>query len=119
MNIQGVTTTPVDHPRIAELKRAAQGIEAMFVKLLVAQLRKDGFGGFFGGGTAGEIYADFADQAIAETIAKGRGIGIAEMIRQTLEPRVLQRIAAEEVLRQRANHATRNSGSNTNSGGME
>ncbi|MER3412784.1 MAG: hypothetical protein C4341_00805 [Armatimonadota bacterium] len=101
MRIKSVATAP-DHPRIAELKRAAQGIETMFLKLLAAQLRKDGFGGFLGGGTAGEIYADFVDQAIAETLARGQGIGIARLITKTLEPRVQQRIAAEEVLRKRA-----------------
>jgi Rod binding domain-containing protein len=119
MKTQNVTAIPGDHPRIAELKRAAQGIETMFIKLLVTQLRKDGFGGFFGGGTAGEIYADFADQAIAETIAKGRGVGIAEMIRKTLEPRVLQRIAAEGALRERANRAASQGGAHINNGGME
>lgn len=101
MSINSITPT-TEHPRIAELKRAAQGIETMFLKLLAAQLRKDGFGGFFGGGTAGEVYADFMDQAIAESLAKGRGIGIANLVAKTLEPRVQQRIAAEEILRQRA-----------------
>lgn len=119
MSIQSVTAAP-DHPRIAELKRAAQGIETMFVKLLAAQLRKDGLGGFFGGGTAGEIYADFMDQAIAETLAKGRGIGIANLVTKTLEPRVQQRIAAEEVLRERAeSEAKAKGGANNDNGGME
>lgn len=119
MSVEGITA-PVDHPRIAELKRAAQGIETMFVKLLAAQLRKDGFGGFFGGGTAGEIYADFMDQAIAETLAKGRGIGIANLVTKTLEPRVMQRIAAEEELRARAEREAKRRDAPTNdNGGIE
>ncbi|RMG24386.1 MAG: hypothetical protein D6724_06230 [Armatimonadetes bacterium] len=110
---------PTQHPRLAELKKAAQGIETMFVKLLAAQMRKDGFTAFFGSGTAGEIYADFMDQAIADTVSKGKGIGIAEMVVKTLEPRVLQRIAAEEELRARAEAGQSAARANDHDGGKE
>jgi len=113
------TPSPATHPRLAELRKAAQGIETMFVKILAGQLRKDGFTAFFGNGTAGEIYADFMDQAIADSVSKGKGIGFAEKVYRTLEPRVLQRIAAEEELRARAEAGNSKARAKDQHGGTE
>jgi Rod binding domain-containing protein len=68
----------------AKLKKAAEGFEAYFVHQLLQEMRKtiphngNGFGGGF--------YEGLFDEALAEKVAKGDGIGMAKTIMNKIYP---------------------------------
>jgi Rod binding domain-containing protein len=76
---------PKDH-QAAKLKKAAQGIEASFIKTLLEQMQKGS--SMFGKNAGAGIYQDFFNQAVAESMAKTSQFGIADMIERQMAPRV-------------------------------
>ncbi|MBI1822274.1 MAG: rod-binding protein [Nitrospirae bacterium] len=74
-------STPSDHKKIAE---AARGFEAYFVHQLLQEMRKtiphngNGFGGGF--------YEGLFDEALAEKVAQGDGIGMVKTIMNKIYP---------------------------------
>lgn len=75
-----------------KLKKAAQGIEASFIKTLLEQMQKGS--SMFGKAAGAGIYQDFFNQAVAESMAKTSQFGIADMI----ERQMATRTAAENGL---------------------
>jgi len=74
-----------DEARDAELRKAAEGFEAIFIRQFLKSLRATlPGGGLFGTGAEGEIYADMMDNAIAETASKRGAFGIADIIYRQL-----------------------------------
>lgn len=67
--------------RLAELKKATQGIEALFVKDLLSAMRraipKESLGASMAGG---DIYRDMFDEALAESIGKSNALGIGQIL---------------------------------------
>jgi len=82
---QGSEQSGETDARDAELRKAAEGFEAIFIRQFLKSLRATLPGdGLFGKGTEGEIYADMMDNAIAETVSKRGAFGIADMIYRQL-----------------------------------
>jgi len=86
----------------AKLMKAAQGIEASFIKTLLEQMQKGS--SMFGKGAGAGIYQDFFNQAVAESMASRSQFGIASMIERQMAPRLAQKI--EEQLQQQPENTT-------------
>lgn len=62
------------------LRRASQEFEAVLVRQLIAEMRKSiPEGGFLERSMAREWFEGMLDQALAEEISRGRGLGLAEV----------------------------------------
>lgn len=64
----------------AELRQAAQDFEALFLNLLVREMRPKSEGGLFGDGLGSEIYEDLFDTELSKVMSKTGQLGLAEMI---------------------------------------
>lgn len=69
-----------------KLRKAAEGIEASFIKTLMEQMQKGS--SMFGKGAGSGIYQDFFNQAVAESMASKSQFGIADMIEKQMAPRL-------------------------------
>lgn len=68
------------------LKRAAQNFEAIFVSQLLRNMRRSNTeSGLFGNGMSGDIYGSMFDEKIAEAIASKGGLGIADIIIESIK----------------------------------
>ena len=65
-------------PKIRELKVAAKGVEAMFVKSLMAEMEKGTK--LFGEGEGSGIYSDMFNDAMAKQVSDRGAFGIADMM---------------------------------------
>ena len=75
--------------RKAELRETAEKFEAIFIRQFMKTLRSTLPGeGLFGGGSAGEIYADMMDNAVSDAVSKRGAFGIADMVYQRLVTRL-------------------------------
>lgn len=85
LEIDGTSSVDKEKSRNAKLLKAAQGFEAIFVRQLMKTMRTSLPGeGIFGKGSAGEIYGDMMDNAVAEVISKRGSLGIADVIYRQL-----------------------------------
>jgi flagellar protein FlgJ len=67
------------------LRQAAEGFEAIFIRQFLKTMQSTLTGGnLFGSGTAGEMYADMAETALAETMAREGRFGIADVLYRRL-----------------------------------
>ena len=65
----------------AELRKAAQDFEAMFINLVLKEMRPDEEeDGLFGSSTAGNIYREMFDTELSKTMSGSGQLGLAEMI---------------------------------------
>lgn len=64
----------------AELRNAAQDFEALFLHILIREMRPDQEGGLFGENLGGDIYQDMFDAELAKVMSKTGQLGLAEMI---------------------------------------
>ena len=77
-----------------KLREAAQGFEAMFVRQILAEARKSGFGGekdLFGGNPVGggdDTFTQMRDERFAEIAAKSGAFGLARQIEAQLARRL-------------------------------
>lgn len=74
-------------PKIAELKKATAGIEAMFVRQLLGEMQKGTQ--LFGEGQAGSVYGDLFTDALAKQVADRGSFGIATMMTKQATPKIL------------------------------
>ena len=75
--------------RRAELSKAAQGFEAIFIRQLLKTMRSSvPGGGMYGGGVSGDIYADMVDNALAESMAERSRFGIADILVREMTKRL-------------------------------
>lgn len=71
-----------------ELRKATQGVEALFVQHLLSTMRRTAsFGDSSSGATA--MYRDLMDQAVAQEIARTGRFGIGEILYRQFAQRVL------------------------------
>jgi flagellar protein FlgJ len=83
--VRAAATTPgTGQPSVAEmrqLRRAAREFEALFLHQMLAQMRKASVAGAtaLGGGGQG-LYRDMMDDELARAMARGGGIGLADML---------------------------------------
>lgn len=78
-----------------ELRKATQGVEALFVQQLLSAMRRTAsFGDSSSGATA--MYQDLMDQAVAQEIARTSRFGIGDLLYRQFADRVLDGERATE-----------------------
>lgn len=86
-------------PQLNQLKKATDGFETIFVKNLLAQMRKGMKQISFGENPGGDIYQDMADQAFAESLSSRGVLGMGRMLYRDFAPKMLaeerQRMSSE------------------------
>ena len=71
----------------AAFDRVAESFEAVFISQIVRGLRESFTKELMGGGGFGkEIYASWFDQALAEALAKGGGMGLKDQLERWVFP---------------------------------
>tara|TARA_R110002096_G_scaffold143328_4_gene299318 strand:- start:112831 stop:113574 length:744 start_codon:yes stop_codon:yes gene_type:complete len=70
-----------------DAKDAGQQLEAFFVRQMLSEMRKTvGDEGMLSGGYAGKMFQDMLDEAMATSVTKSGGFGIAEVMSAELDP---------------------------------
>ncbi len=80
MRLPVATAFPLQRPEAtprARVEEAARGLESQFAQMLIKSMRSASPGDPFGGDTS---YRDMHDQALAQELTKGRGLGLQPMI---------------------------------------
>jgi flagellar protein FlgJ len=71
----------------AKLKAACAEMEALFLNLLLSEMRKTvPKGGLTGGGSQEEIVRSLLDSEMTKNMARAGGVGLAEMLYRQLSP---------------------------------
>jgi peptidoglycan hydrolase FlgJ len=70
-----------------KLKKATQDFEAVFVGMMLKQMRKSMTGGnaLFGNSSDSKLYQDMSDDATAQQLSKTGGFGLAKLLYKTME----------------------------------
>jgi len=79
--IKSNATEPSDAEK-AKVRKAADGVEAIFIRQLLSIMRKtvpDG-SSLFGDGTEGEIFADMMDNAVSDKMSERRTFGVSDRL---------------------------------------
>jgi Rod binding domain-containing protein len=76
-------------PKLDQLKKATQDVEAIFVKDLISAMRRAVPKSEVGTGFGSEIYEDMFDLALAQSAGKTGSMGIGKMIYRTMSPAVI------------------------------
>lgn len=80
MRLPTATAFPLQRPETptrARVEEAARGLESQFAQMLIKSMRSASPGDPFGGDTT---YREMYDQALAQELTKGRGLGLQPMI---------------------------------------
>jgi Rod binding domain-containing protein len=95
-------------PAAAKLKKASQDIEGIFVKDLLAAMRRTAKHRSFGQGSGmgEEMYQDIFDQAIADSSAKSGNLGIGKTIYSQMAPIAIRSAIQRAVLEAKAANKT-------------
>ncbi|MEM4408316.1 MAG: rod-binding protein [Candidatus Caldarchaeum sp.] len=100
--LQEIKKLPQAQKELRRLREATRDVEAMFLKILVRELRQDAGAWIFQKTLQAEIYSDFLSEAVAVQVARGgSGMGLGDLLYKQLEPTILKRIAAEITLHHR------------------
>ncbi|MBK1734840.1 hypothetical protein CKO15_05960 [Halorhodospira abdelmalekii] len=74
----------LQQPTEQDLREVAQQFEAVFVEMMLKQMRAATPGDSFFGGNAEETYRSLFDRQVALQMARGQGMGLAPMIEEQL-----------------------------------
>jgi len=80
----------IDAGLIADLDKnsksedAAEKLEGLFATMLVKEMRSALSGGFFGEGSAGDIYGGWFDEHVGKALARDGALNLAGMIKANL-----------------------------------
>lgn len=74
---------------LQKLKKATQGVEAMFLKDLLSAMRK-GMPDSLSKMPGGEIYRDMFDQAVADSLSSKGTLGIGKVLYDQLSKQVIR-----------------------------
>lgn len=80
----------------AALKEAAKQFEALFVQMVIKQMREASLGDPLLGNSQGQLYRELYDQQLALHLAKQSGLGIADMLVAQLEKPGSERSSADD-----------------------
>jgi Rod binding domain-containing protein len=94
-----ITVAAAAGPVAAKLKKTSQEIEAIFVKDLMAAMRKTAEHKSLGNSLGSDMYEDIFDQALADSTAKSGSLGIGNTIFKQMAPLAV-RSAIERALRE-------------------
>ena len=101
MRIQATTDPAIlaeAAPKLEALKKATQGVEAIFMKDLLSAMQKGIHKSTLPGG---EIYQDLFNQAVADSAGKRGALGIANLLYRQLSPKVIGEVMAKHIQEQR------------------
>src|SRR6266542_2350314 len=76
--------TPYARKDDDEATTAARGLEAHFLRQMLAQVRNSSEGSMLDGGFAGSTFKEMLDGALADKMAQAGGLGIAKMLQHEL-----------------------------------
>lgn len=94
-------------PKLRKLRDATEGVEAIFLKDLLAQMRRTVPTSSMGQGMGAEMYRDMFDQAIATRLGKTGALGIAGLLERQMLPNALrQEWTAFQMTRDEASAST-------------
>jgi len=102
--IAGSTGAKADsESRTVALRKAAEQFEAIFIRLLMREMRRTVAQSDLFGSSANEkeIYDEIADSALAEGLGKHGSLGIADMVVRQLGEKYAQPLTTESFLAQR------------------
>ena len=68
----------------AEIEQAATQMESLFASMLVKEMRGSMSKGFFGDGPGSDIYNEWFDKSIGDSIAADGGLGMVAMLKVQL-----------------------------------
>ena len=68
----------------AEPRKAAEGVEGMFLRMLLDQMLPKEAGGLFGSGPASGMIRGLFLDGVGTALARGRALGIADLVEKTL-----------------------------------
>jgi Rod binding domain-containing protein len=80
-------------PQLAALKKATNGFETIFLKSMLTEMEKGT--NMFGTGPGSDIYADLANQTIADSVGQRGSLGIGKMLYNRLSPRIIAQAEAQ------------------------
>lgn len=69
----------------AALRKVAQEFESLLMNLVMKSMRDANFGGGLFDSQEGQVFQGMLDQQYAQSISKGRGMGLADMIVQQVK----------------------------------
>ncbi len=78
----------IDGQQKPSLKDAAQGFESVFLSMLFKEMRQTLEPGSLFGNDSSDIYGGLFDQFMAQHLAQGKGMGLAQALLKQLEPKV-------------------------------
>ncbi len=84
-------------PKLAELRKSTDQLQAMFVEELVKEMRK-GAGGEMSQMTGGDIYNGMINQTLSETISKQSDLGISDMLYGQLSKTAIQQVEGQALI---------------------
>jgi peptidoglycan hydrolase FlgJ len=82
--IAPVSSSALPKMQDPELRKAAEGFEAVFIRQVIGSMRKAQLANEMFGSTATENFREFADAKTAESMAKLGQFGIADMVYRQL-----------------------------------
>ncbi|HKE15160.1 MAG TPA: peptidoglycan DD-metalloendopeptidase family protein [Kofleriaceae bacterium] len=76
---------PIEKPaRKDEAGEAARMLEAYFLRRIMAEVRTSNEGGLLAPGFGGQVFSEMLDEALADRMAEGGGVGLAAMVKKQL-----------------------------------
>jgi flagellar protein FlgJ len=63
-----------------QLAKAAKAFEAVFMRQMISSMRSASLGDELFGSSAGEQFRDMSDARLADSMADGKGFGIADLL---------------------------------------
>jgi len=83
----GLPGTTIDAHHKPSLKDAAQGFESVFLSMLLKEMRQSLEPGSLFGNDKSDVYGGMFDQFMAQHLAQGKGIGLAQAFLKQMEPK--------------------------------
>ena len=83
----GMPGAGIDEHHKPSLKDAAQGFESIFLSMLLKEMRQTLEPGSLFGKDSSDVYGGLFDQFMAQHLAQGKGIGLAQSFLKQLEPK--------------------------------
>ncbi|MCX7800778.1 MAG: rod-binding protein [Fimbriimonadales bacterium] len=95
-------------PDLRRLKKAAEGIEALFFRDLLQAMRRAMPEGDSEGGFGAQIYRDLFDQAVAEALGRRGSLGIGKVVYESMAASVAAQAKARALTGQASDSKPRN-----------
>ena len=77
----------LDGHHTPSLKDATQGFESVFLSMLLKEMRQTLEPGSLFGNDSSDIYGGMFDQFMAQHLAQGKGMGLAQALMKQLDPK--------------------------------